>query len=241
MNTAMIFAAGRGERLKPLTDTCPKAMCKIHNIPLIEYHVQHLAAAGIENIIINHAHLGDMIRKHLGNGERWHVNILYSPEPPGALETGGAIINARHLLGDKPFITVNADIFTDFDFATLSVPKDKLAHLILVNQPSYYAHADFGLKKNGELSLDNKQYTFAGIACYHPAFFTPLSPGRFSVTPHIKKRIPHHQISGTVFNGTWIDIGSPERLQLANQGDSITGSKATSASSHASLNSFSSF
>ena len=213
----MIFAAGRGERLKPLTDACPKALCTVRGTPLIEYHIQHLADAGFNTIVINIAHLGSMIRDYLGNGSRWNINILYSPEPPGALETGGALVNARHLLGDERFVTVNADIVTDYDFSKLSLPKESIAHLVLVNQPSYYAHADFGLSENGLLSLENKHYTFSGIACYSPRIFDNLKPGRFSITPVIKQQIENQRVSREIYSGQWIDIGSPERLESASQ------------------------
>lgn len=213
----MIFAAGRGERLKPLTDSCPKALCTVCGIPLIEYHIQHLALAKFKTIVINLAHLGSMIRDHLGNGSRWNINIVYSPEPPGALETGGAMVNAYHLLKDEPFVTVNADIVTDYDFTRLSLPKDKLAHLVLVNQPAYYVHADFGLSEHGLLSLNNKQYTFSGIACYHPDILENLKPGRFSMTPIIKQYIAQELVSGEVYPGQWLDIGSADRLKMANQ------------------------
>lgn len=212
MKTAMIFAAGRGERLKPLTDTCPKALCKVHNQPLIEYHVQRLAKAGFDTIVINIAHLGSMIRDYLGNGSRWHIKILYSPEPPGALETGGGLVNARPLLGDAPFVTVNADILSDYDFAQLSLPEDRLAHLVLVDRPDYYLHSDFGLSEHGLLSLHNKRYTFSGIACYSPRLLEHLQPGRFSITPILKQLTATHQVSAEVYQGNWMDIGSPERL-----------------------------
>lgn len=216
MKTALIFAAGRGERLKPLTDTCPKALCRIQGIPLIEYHVKHLSLAGFQTIIINHAYLGDMIRSHLGNGTRWNVNIHYSPEPPGALETGGALFNARQLIGNAPFVTVNADIITDYPFSTLSLPKNRIAHLVLVPQPAYYAHADFDLTTDGLLSLDEPQWTFSGIACYHPQLLHHLKPGRFSITPIIKQQSRLQQVSAELYHGEWIDIGTPERLKRAN-------------------------
>lgn len=218
MKTAMIFAAGRGERLKPLTDTCPKALCKVRGIPLIEYHIQRLAEAGFQTIVINIAHLGSMIRDYVGNGSRWNINILYSPEPPGALETGGGLLNARPLLGDTPFVTVNADIMTDYDFSHLSLPQERFAHLILVKRPAYYAHADFGLSEHGLLSLQNKQYTFSGIACYNPRLFDTLKPGRFSITPILKQQIANEKVSAEVYHGNWIDIGSQKRLTAANQG-----------------------
>jgi MurNAc alpha-1-phosphate uridylyltransferase len=215
MKTAMIFAAGRGERLRPITDTLPKALCKIQNVPLIEHHVKHLARAGFEKIIINHAYLGGAIRAYLGNGARFNIQILYSPEPPGALETGGAIVNSRHLLGDEPFVTVNADIVTNYDFSQLQRPNGRLAHLVLVNQPSYYAHADFGLSTQGLLTHQPKQYTFSGIACFDPILFADLKPGRFSITPLIRQRIDRQQVSAEFYDGFWLDIGSVERLHSA--------------------------
>lgn len=218
MKTALIFAAGRGERLKPLTDTLPKALCRVRGIPLIEYHLQHLAAAGFKSIIINHAHLGDQIRRQLGCGKRWNVEIIYSPEPPGALETGGAIICAQHLLNDEPFATINADIMTDYDFSQLSLPEEKLAHLVLVKQPPYYTHGDFGLTETSLLSNQDRYYTFSGIACYHPSLLNRLKPGRFSITPIIRELAENQHISGEIYQGKWIDIGSTERLRGAQNG-----------------------
>ncbi len=165
MKTAMIFAAGRGERLRPLTDITPKPMCRVGNIPLIEYHVANLAQAGFERLVINHAWLGGQIRQHLGDGARWGVEICYAPEPPGGLETGGGIVNALPLLGKMPFLTVNADLFTDYNFANFTSPTDSLVHLILINKPAYFAHADFGLTSTGLLNNQERHYTFAGIAC----------------------------------------------------------------------------
>lgn len=215
MKTALIFAAGRGERLRPLTDKLPKALCKVGGRPLIEYHIENLAAAGFEKIIINHAHLGDQIRQTIGNGARWNIKIIYSPEPPGALETGGAMLNAQQYLGDKPFATVNADIVTDYDFSKLHLPKDKLAHLILIPKPSYYTHADYGLTEKHLLTNQNKRYTFSGIACYHPSLLNHLQPGRFSITPSIRQLAEEQHISGEIYQGKWIDIGSAERLRDA--------------------------
>lgn len=216
MKTAMILAAGRGARLRPLTDTLPKALCKVHGIPLIEYHVNNLASAGFKTIVINHAYLGGEIRNRLKNGARWNVDIVYSAEPPGGLETGGGIVNALKQLGDEPFVTVNADIFTDFDFSTLSLAEHHLAHLVLVKQLSYYAHADFGLSKDGLLSNQEKQFTFSGIACYRPELLTNVQPGRFSITPLIRKAAEAQRVSCNVYDGYWSDIGTPERLTLAN-------------------------
>ena len=213
MNTAMILAAGRGERLRPLTDTTPKALCVVHGMPLIERHVINLARAGISRIIINHAYLGSKIRQYLGDGSRYGVNLLYSPEPPGALETGGGIVNALPFIGKNPFITVNADIFTDFDFSTLSLPINSLAHYILIKKPSYYLQGDFGLSTDGFLTNDLRDFTFSGIACYDPILFKGLKPYRFSVIPLIRQQINSKHISGNLFDGTWTDIGTIDRLK----------------------------
>lgn len=216
MHTALILAAGRGERLKPLTDTKPKALCLVNEIPLIEHHIQHLVRAGIQRIVINHAYLGGLIRRRLGNGQAWNIHILYSPEPPGALETGGGIFNALPLLGTDPFIVVNADIYCDYDYAHLSLPETSLAHLILVNKPIYYRAGDFGLTETNWLE-NKKHYTFAGVACYHPALFKHCKPGRYSLTPLLRTLAKQQHATGELHEGIWLDIGSLERLRQANQ------------------------
>lgn len=217
MKIAMILAAGRGERLKPITEFRPKALCTVHQIPLIEYHIINLAKAGFGRLVINHAYLGGQIRQHLGKGERWGVEIYYSPEPPGGLETGGGIVNALPLLGSQPFLAVNADIFTDYDFAALKLPPHSLAHLVLINKPAYAAQGDFGLSSSNELSNDERLYTYTGIACYSPELFLHNKPGRYSLTPLLRQLAAKQQATGEVYSGKWFDIGSPERLALANQ------------------------
>jgi MurNAc alpha-1-phosphate uridylyltransferase len=215
MKTALIFAAGRGERLRPITDTCPKPLCKIQGTPLIEHHIKHLAAAGFQKIVVNICHLGGEIRTHLGNGSRFGVDLLYSPEPPGALETGGGVMNAQRLLGNEAFVTVNADICTDYPFQNLRFPSKSLAHLILVPKPDDFSEADFGISSESYLSNENRKYTFTGIACYRPEFFTNLKPGRFSITPHIRHQADKKTVSAEVYLGRWIDIGTHERLEAA--------------------------
>lgn len=215
IQTAMILAAGRGERLKPLTDSLPKALCTVHDVPLIEHHVMNLAQAGVKRVIINHAYLGGQIRQHLGHGERFRIDIIYAPEPPGGLETGGGIVNALPLLGEAPFLTVNADIFTDFDFASIKLPMNSSAHLILVNKPIYSKKGDFGLTKQHQLDNHNQQYTFSGIACYHPHLFKNNKPGRYSVTPILRQLAQDKQATGELYTGTWFDIGTIERLAQA--------------------------
>ena len=162
MKTAMILAAGRGERLKPLSALYPKAMCPLNQIPLIEHHVINLAKAGFTKLIINHAYLGDKIRHYLQHGKQFGVEIIYSPEPPGGLETGGGIVNALSLLGKEPFITVNADIYTHYDFASIQLPKHSLAHLVFVNNPPHKEKGDFGLTKTQQVQNDNRSRQLQG-------------------------------------------------------------------------------
>lgn len=212
MKTAMILAAGRGERLKPITNYKPKALCEIKNIPLIEYHISKLSLLGIQRIIINHAHLGAQIRRQVGNGSRFGVEICYAPEPPGGLETGGGIVNALSLLGSEPFLTVNADIYTDFSFSELTLPEKSLIHLILVSKPSYRQQGDFGLCDQ-QVNNQDKQYIFSGIACHHPSAFAHLTPGRYSVTPLIRQYADQGKVTGELYTGQWADIGSPDRLR----------------------------
>lgn len=213
----MILAAGRGERLKPLTELNPKALCTIHNIPLIEYHITKLAQAQFKRVIINHAYLGGKIRHYLGDGERFGIEIVYSPEPPGGLETGGGIVNALALLGNAPFISINADIYTNFDFASLTLPKTSLGHLILVKNPVYRSSGDFGLSNTQHIQNENNEYTFSGVACYSPQLFEKCQPGRYSITPLLRTMAENNRISGKVHDGFWFDIGSLERLRLAEE------------------------
>lgn len=218
MKTAMILSAGRGERLKPLTKLYPKALCLVNDKPLIEYHVINLAKAGFERLVINHAYLGGQIRQHLGNGSRWGIEICYSPEPPGGLETGGGIVNALPLLGKKPFITVNADIFTDFDFTQLDIENTQAIHAILVNKnPSLNHHGDFGLMNQSQLTNANPEYTFAGICCYHPQIFATCKQGRYSVAPLIRQYAQQKEATASVYSGLWFDIGTIERLNAVNK------------------------
>lgn len=213
MKVAMILAAGRGERLRPLTETTPKALCQVKGKPLIEHHVINLAEAGFERLVINHAYLGGQIRHYLGNGKHYGVTIDYSPEPPGGLETGGGIVNALDLLGKNPFLTVNADVYTDFDFSTLNLDAVEHIHLLLTTKNVALGHhGDFGLRPDGMLSNATQEYTFAGIACYHPNVFVDCPQGRYSVTPLIRQYVRAEKVTGQLHHGTWSDIGSMERL-----------------------------
>lgn len=219
MNVAMILAAGRGERLKPLTDAIPKALCVVKGRPLIEHHVINLARAGFKKLVINHAYLGGKIRHFLGDGTRYGVQICYSAEPPGGLETGGGIVNALPLLGANPFLTVNADIYTDFDFAQFKLQQPSSIHVVLVNKnPALQHHGDFSLLNGTQLCNTNPEYTFSGIAAYHPQIFKQCKPGRYSVTPLIRSYATDKKATGNLYQGRWFDIGSLERLDAANKG-----------------------
>lgn len=218
MKIAMILAAGRGERLKPITEQMPKALCLVNGKPLIEHHVLKLAKAGFERIVINHAYLGGQIRQFLGDGKRYGVELCYSPEPPGALETGGGIVNALPLLGNKAFVTVNSDIYTNFDFSTIDLASNDDVTLVLVrNNPLLNHHGDFGLTSQNRVTNAGTEYTFAGIACYQAALFSNNPIGRYSMAPVIRSWVDQDLVKGTVYDGLWFDIGSKERLDFANK------------------------
>jgi MurNAc alpha-1-phosphate uridylyltransferase len=210
--TAMILAAGRGERLRPLTDRSPKPMCLVNNAPLIEHHVSNLAKAGFSRIVINHAHLGGTIRQHLGSGSRWGVELCYSPEPPGGLETGGGLFNALPVLGESPFLAVNGDIFTDFDFRQVNLESLECLHLVLVKKdPELGHHGDFGLDGR-VLKASPPDYIFSGIAGYNPNLFTGYNPGRYSVLPLIRQYTAEGKVTAQVHQGVWYDVGTLGRL-----------------------------
>lgn len=214
---AMILAAGRGERMRPLTDNCPKPLLAAAGKPLIVWHIERLRSAGIRDIVINHAHLGHMIEAALGSGEALGVRLHYSAEPQ-ALETAGGIRQALALLGEDPFIVVNGDIHCDFDPARLigtsaSLAAGTLAHLILVPNPAHHPEGDFGLR-DGRLRLtDTDRLTYSGIGVFHPALFANIQPGtRVALGPLLRENIDRDRVSGERHVGYWLDVGTPERL-----------------------------
>jgi MurNAc alpha-1-phosphate uridylyltransferase len=210
---AMILAAGRGERMRPLTDHTPKPLLPVLGKPLIVYTLEQLAAAGFTDIVINHAHLGQQIEQQLGNGQEFGVSIAYSPESE-ALETAGGIVNALPLLGNEPFLVVNGDIATDFPFANLHKQSVDLAHLVLINNPEHHPEGDFGLTDDGKLLATAAQkYTFSGIGLYHPDLFKDTAPGKSKLAPLLRQAMSNRQVSGQHHQGFWMDIGTPERLQ----------------------------
>jgi MurNAc alpha-1-phosphate uridylyltransferase len=211
---AMILAAGRGERMRPLTDHTPKPLLPAAGTPLIEHTIAQLVAAGFREIIINHAHLGRQIEERLGNGERFGAVIRYSPEGEEGLETAGGIINALPLLGDDAFLAVNGDIATDFPFAGLKNLNIDLAHLILVGNPEHNRQGDFGLDSAGNV-IENgaEKFTFSGIGLYRPELFGNMPVGKIKLAPLLRAAMSECRVSGQKFDGFWMDIGTPQRLK----------------------------
>ncbi len=209
---AMILAAGRGERMRPLTDHTPKPLLKVGDKPLIVWHLQRLAAAGFKDVVINHAHLGEQIEAALGDGSEWGVRIQYSPEKI-ALETAGGIANAMPLLGNAPFLVVNGDVYTDIDFGALSLMPSQLAHLVMVDNPPQHATGDFALS-SGKLSVEGiEKLTFSGVGIYQPSLFASIVRGDAAkLAPLLKAAMAQGLVSGSHHQGAWHDIGTPERL-----------------------------
>ncbi|QKK02026.1 MAG: nucleotidyltransferase family protein [Pseudomonadota bacterium] len=215
---AMILAAGRGARLRPLTDTRPKPLVEVAGQTLIERHVQALVAAGFDRIVINLGWLGEQIVETLGNGADFGAQIAYSREPPGALETAGGIVHALPLLGNAPFAVISADILTDFDFARLRRPLRAAAHLVLVDNPGHHPRGDFALAGPRVVAESHRpRLTFSGIAVFDPALFAGLKPGPRPLRPVLMRAIARNQVSGERFGGRWADIGTPGRLHRAQQ------------------------
>jgi MurNAc alpha-1-phosphate uridylyltransferase len=210
---AMILAAGRGERMRPLTDHTPKPLLKVAGKPLIEHTIRQLVAAGITDIVINHAHLGQHIEDALGDGGQFGANLRYSPEGEQALETAGGIINALPLLESEVFLVVNGDIATDFPYVELSKLKVDLAHLILVDNPEHHAKGDFGLANDGLVVESGEQFTFSGIGLYRAELFKDTPPGIRKLGPLLRQAMANRRVTGQKYSGFWMDIGTPERLQ----------------------------
>lgn len=210
----MILAAGRGERMRPLTDRTPKPLLPVAGRALIDYHLAALARAGLREVVINHAHLGEQIEAAIGNGSRHGLRISYSPEPEGALETGGGILQALSKLGPGPFVVINGDIWTDYDYARLPQTLDGLAHLVLVDNPPQHPDGDFHLHPDGRVrEADGERLTFSGIGVYHPELFAGCEPGRFPLAPLLRRAISAGRVTGEHYRGDWFDIGTPQRLR----------------------------
>ncbi len=228
---AMIFAAGRGERMRPLTDTCPKPLLKVRGRPLITWHVLNLVRAGITDIVINHAHLGHMIEEALGDGSKFGARIVYSHEPK-ALETAGGMANARHLLGEEPFLAISGDIYAPyFDFSQVldalperdmlgqPIPLDKrdIAWLYLTPNPWHNPEGDFGLNMYSLTNDGDPKWNFANIGVYRPEMFDGIAPGEvMRIGPLMRKFIEQGRIGGEIYNGPWVNVGTVEQLEELN-------------------------
>jgi MurNAc alpha-1-phosphate uridylyltransferase len=220
----MILAAGRGERLRPLTDRTPKPLIEVGGKPLIVRHLEALARAGFEDVVVNLAWLGDRIVERLGHGEGFGLEIRYSREPEGALETAGGIVQALPLLGESPFVVVSADVLTDYPFERLrrTSPGDP-AHLVMVDNPAHHRQGDFALEQGRIRAGDRQRLTYSGIAVFDPALFAGYEPGRRALRPVIESAISAGLISGEHYAGYWADIGTPQRLEAAQQSLSASG------------------
>jgi MurNAc alpha-1-phosphate uridylyltransferase len=212
----MILAAGRGERMRPLTDTVPKPLLEAGGKPLIVWHIENLARAGIRELVINHAHLGQQIEAFLGDGSRYGVSIHYSPEAE-ALETAGGIVNALPLLGNDPFLVVNGDVFCDFDYTLLSNEAGRLDHhiacLVLVDNPPHHPAGDFFLDGAKIRAQGAPLLTFSGIGLYRPELFSAIPRGsKAPLAPLLREAMNCGTVSGMHHHGRWVDVGTPERL-----------------------------
>ncbi len=215
---AMILAAGRGERMRPLTDHTPKPLLKANGKPIIQYTIEQLVSSGFTEIVINIAHLGQQIKQVLGNGEQWGASLNYSDEGDNALETAGGIKQALPLLGDEPFIVVNGDIAHHFDLTALRNKPIKQAHLVLIPNPPHHPEGDFHMTSNHSLNVTGKpRYTFSGIGVYHPQLFAGIEAGKTRLAPILRQAMTGQNVSGELFEGFWMDIGTVERLQELNE------------------------
>lgn len=217
---AMVLAAGRGERMRPLTDSTPKPLLQVGAEPLIGWHLRHLVRAGLDDIVINTAWLGECIEQALGDGAAYGARLHYSREGT-ALETAGGIATVLPWLGERPFMVVNGDVLTDIDFAALAGAGamldgvSRLAHLVLVANPAHHPHGDFDLDADGQV-VDTPRHTFSGIGVYHPALFAGLAAGQpAKLAPLLREAMARRQVSGTLHDGLWLDVGTVERLEVA--------------------------
>jgi MurNAc alpha-1-phosphate uridylyltransferase len=219
---AMILAAGRGERMRPLTDRTPKPLLPVAGKPMIQYHLEALAAAGIRDIVINLAWLGQQIRASIGDGSQFGVRVQYSDEGDAALETGGGVFQALPFLagpsGTDSFVVVSGDVWTEYplgDVITKLAAAD-MAHFVLVPNPDFHARGDFGLA-DGRLTDSGERYTYANIGVLHPEFFAGCQPGKFPLAPLMFDWIRKNRVSGELFRGVWHNVGTPQQLQQIDQ------------------------
>lgn len=210
---AMILAAGRGERMLPLTENTPKPLLMVNGKPLIQHHIERLVNAGFTEIVINHGPMGDQIENYLGDGSVFNAKIFYSAEHDNLLDTGGGIFKALTLLGNEPFVVVNADVWTNYPFSNLPDNPRGLAHLVLVDNPPQHPQGDFALVNGKVHQSGEHMLTFSGIGVYRPGLFEGCSDGSFPLAPLLRNAMDREQVTGEFFQGIWSDIGTPDRLK----------------------------
>ena len=213
---AMILAAGRGERLRPLTDSLPKSLVEVRGQSLLERHLENIRKAGITDVVINLGWLGAQIMERIGSGGAYGVNVVYSPEGDNILETGGGIHRALPMLGTDPFLVVNADTYTDMPVPALELGDEQTGHLVLVPNPDYRERGDFSLAGGVIGNSGDVMHTFSGVAVYRPEFFAGCEAGRFSIVPILREAADAGMLRGSLYEGLWVDVGTPERLAALN-------------------------
>ena len=208
----MLLAAGRGERMRPITDSLPKPLVRVAGKPLIDWHLGALARAGFREVVVNTSWLAPQLHAALGDGSAWGVSISWSDEGPVPLETGGGIFRAVPLLGPGPFLVVNADIWTDIDFGRLHLPREAYAHLVLIANPAHHPRGDFGLEGERVVNRESERFTYSGVGVYSPEFFAGCTAGRFPLLPLLNRAIAASRLTAEVHRGQWCDVGTAERL-----------------------------
>ena len=206
------MAAGRGERMRPITDKLPKPLVPVAGKPLIVHHLERLAAAGVRDVVVNLSWLGDQIRAALGDGGEYRLSISYSQEPAEPLETGGGIFKALPLLGPGPFLVVNGDTWSDIDYSRLALEEGANGRIVLVPNPTHNLRGDFGIDGDVVVDRQTDRFTYSGVGVYRPEFFDGCSPGRFPMLPLLKRAIAARVLRGEIHRGEWCDVGTPERL-----------------------------
>ncbi|MGI9248580.1 MAG: N-acetylmuramate alpha-1-phosphate uridylyltransferase MurU [Woeseiaceae bacterium] len=210
---AMILAAGRGERLRPLTDEIPKSLVEIRGQTLLERHLENIRGAGVKTVVINLGWLGEQIIERVGSGRGYGMEVIYSPEGDNILETGGGIHKALPMLGSDPFLVVNADIYTDMPVPDIELPVERLGHLVMVPTPYYREQGDFDLSDGLVRNNHAATLTFSGVAIYRPEFFSGCEAGRFPLAPMLREAADAGRLSGELYEGLWADVGTSERLE----------------------------
>jgi N-acetyl-alpha-D-muramate 1-phosphate uridylyltransferase len=209
---AIVLAAGRGERMRPLTDDRPKPLLEAGGRALIDWHLHSLADAGVREVVVNLAWQGARLREHIGSGGRYGLAVTFSDEGMEALETGGGIHRALPWLGPGPFLVVNGDVWTDYPLRRLALPEGSWAHLVLVANPDHHPQGDFSLEPGGHLGRGAPRLTYAGLGAYHPDLFASCSPGKFPLAPLLDAAIAAGRATGEHHRGAWFDVGTPARL-----------------------------